>query len=486
MFALGLLSWLYNRPTEGTESFLHGKFAKKPEILKANLAAFHAGWAYGETTEDFAVSYEVAAAPMPPGTYRNITGNTALAYGLVAGARRAGRPLVLGAYPITPASDVLHTLSGLKAYGVTTLQAEDEIAGIGAALGASFGGAIGVTTTSGPGVALKAETIGLAVSLEPAAGDLRRAARRPLDRAAHQDRAVRPAAGDVRPQRRGAGADRGAPLPADCFDAAIEAVRIATTYRTPVFLLSDGYLANGSEPWRVPTMADLPDITVEPDHRAERHGRRRAGRRAAVPAVRARPRDARPALGGARHARPRAPHRRHREGRPHRRHRLRPGQPRPHGAAAAGQGRRHRPHRAGHLGRRPPRPGRRPRRRAGARLGLDVRADQRRRPRRAGPRGLVAQAHLRHLNPFPSDLGDVLRRYRRVLVPEMNLGRLSMLLRARYLVDVQALTQVRGLPFTTHEPGRGDRRAGRGSSTQPTPPTAPTRRRTSPTSDRPT
>ena len=166
MFALGLLSWMYHRPTTGTELFLKSKFGARPDILEANLAALRAGFNYGETTEAFSVSYEVAPAKMPAGTYRNITGNVALAYGLVTAAHKAGVPLVLGSYPITPASDILHTLSGLKRYGVTTMQCEDEIAGIGAALGASFGGAIGVTTTSGPGVALKSETIGLAVSLE--------------------------------------------------------------------------------------------------------------------------------------------------------------------------------------------------------------------------------------------------------------------------------------------------------------------------------
>ena len=166
MFALGLLSWMYTRPTTGTEAFLTRKFGARPDILAANLAALRAGWNYGETTEDFASSYVVAPAKMPPGTYRNITGNTALALGLVAAAHRAGLPLVLGSYPITPASDILHALAALKRHGVTTMQAEDEIAGIGIALGASFGGAIGVTTTSGPGVALKSESIGLAVSLE--------------------------------------------------------------------------------------------------------------------------------------------------------------------------------------------------------------------------------------------------------------------------------------------------------------------------------
>src|SRR6476646_2783904 len=263
MFALGLLSWLYTRPPEGTERFLKAQFGPKPEILEANLAALHAGYQYGETTEDFAVSYEIAPATLPAGTYRNITGNTALAYGLVAAAHRAGLPMVLGAYPITPASDILHTLSSLKRYGVTTMQAEDEIAGIGAALGASFAGSLGVTTTSGPGIALKAETIGLAVSLElplvivdvqrggPSTGLPTKTEQADLLQAMFGRNGESPVP-IVAPQ-----------TPADCFRAAMDAVRIATTYRTPVFLLSDGYLANGSEPWTVPSVDELPDLHVE-------------------------------------------------------------------------------------------------------------------------------------------------------------------------------------------------------------------------------
>ena len=263
MFALGLLSWMYHRPTTGTELFLKNKFGSRPDILEANLAALRAGLHYGETTEAFSVSYEIAPAKMPPGTYRNVTGNVALAYGLVTAAHRARLPLVLGSYPITPASDILHTLSGLKRYGVTTMQCEDEIAGIGAALGASFGGAIGVTTTSGPGVALKSETIGLAVSLElpliivdvqrggPSTG---------LPTKTEQS--------DLLQAMFGRNGESPVPIiapssPSDCFNAALEAVRVATTYRTPVFLLSDGYLANGSEPWRLPSVVELPDLSVE-------------------------------------------------------------------------------------------------------------------------------------------------------------------------------------------------------------------------------
>jgi 2-oxoglutarate ferredoxin oxidoreductase subunit alpha len=263
MFALGLLSWMYTRPTTGTEAFLKSKFGARPEILAANLAALTAGWNYGETTEDFASSFIVPAATMPAGTYRNITGNTALSLGLVAAAHRAGIPLVLGSYPITPASDILHALAALKRHGVTTMQAEDEIAGIGIALGASFGGAIGVTTTSGPGVALKSEAIGLAVSLElpliivdvqrggPSTGLPTKTEQADLLQAMFGRNGESPVP-IVAPK-----------TPADCFTAAMDAVRIATTYRTPVFLLSDGYLANGSEPWSVPSVDSLPDLTVE-------------------------------------------------------------------------------------------------------------------------------------------------------------------------------------------------------------------------------
>ncbi|MYR42722.1 2-oxoacid:acceptor oxidoreductase subunit alpha, partial [Streptomyces sp. SID5910] len=264
MFALGLLSWMYHRPTEGTERFLRSKFAKKPDIAEANIAAYRAGWNFGETTEDFAVSYEVAPAAkaFPPGVYRNISGNLSLAYGLIAASRQADLPLFLGSYPITPASDILHELSRHKNFGVRTFQAEDEIAGIGAALGAAFGGSLAVTTTSGPGVALKSETIGLAVSLElpllivdiqrggPSTGLPTKTEQADLLQAMYGRNGEAPVP-VVAPR-----------TPADCFDAALEAARIALAYRTPVFLLSDGYLANGSEPWRIPELDELPDLAV--------------------------------------------------------------------------------------------------------------------------------------------------------------------------------------------------------------------------------
>ena len=442
MFALGLLSWLYNRPIGPTERFLEGKFATKPVLLQANLTAFRAGWAYGETTETFAVRYEVAPAPAVTGTYRNITGNVALAHGLVAAAHRAGLPLVLGSYPITPASDILHSLARLKRFGVTTIQAEDEIAGVGAALGAAYGGALGVTTTSGPGLALKSETIGLAVSLElplvivdvqrggPSTGLPTKTEQADLLQAMYGRNGEAPVP-IVAPRS-----------PADCFDAALEAARIALTYRTPVLLLSDGYLANGSEPWRVPDVASLPDLRVDfaPPRQDDDPPFRPYDR---DPATLARP-----------WAVP---------GTPGLAHRI--------GGIEKADG-------TGEISYDPDNHDRMVRLRQAKVDGITVpdlvvddpdgetgcpgrvlvigwgstygpvaaaAADLR---RRGVP---VATAHLRHLNPLPANTGDVLRRYGRVLVPEMNLGQLSLLLRARYLVDAVGYNRVRGLPFTSAE-----------------------------------
>jgi len=252
MFALGLLCWLYHRPTEGTVDFLKKKFASKPELLRANTIAFEAGWSFGETTEDFSVSYEIKPAPVRSGRYRNISGNLAMAYGLLAASWRSSLPLFLGSYPITPASDILHELSKHKRFGVRTFQAEDEIAGVGAALGAAFGGHLGVTTTSGPGLALKAETVGLAVSLELplVICDIQRGG-------PSTGLPTKTEQSDLMQALYGRNGEAPVPVlaprsPSDCFNAAVEAVRIAVTYRTPVIVLSDGYLANGSEPWRLP------------------------------------------------------------------------------------------------------------------------------------------------------------------------------------------------------------------------------------------
>lgn len=443
MFALGMLSWLYDRGTQSTERFLRTKFATKPDILEANLTAFKAGWAFGETTEAFAVRYQVAPAPAQPGTYRNITGNVALAYGLVAAAHRAGLPLVLGSYPITPASDILHTLSGLKRFGVTTMQVEDEIAGVGAALGASFGGALGVTTTSGPGLALKSETIGLAVSLELplVVVDVQRGG-------PSTGLPTKTEQADLLQAMFGRNGESPVPVvapasPTDCFDVAFEAVRIATTYRTPVLLLSDGYLANGSEPWAVPDVASLPVIDA-----AQATAPNGLADDGVTPAFRPYLRDpqtlARP------WAVPGTAGLEHRIG----------------GLEKADV--------TGEISYDPDNHDRMVRLRRAKVDGIDVPAldvddpDGAARvlvlgwgssygPVAAGVRaaresGLsVAHAHLRHLNPFPANLGSVLRRYERVLVPEMNLGQLALLLRARYLVDVVGYNRVRGLPFTSGE-----------------------------------
>src|SRR5690606_17107590 len=263
MFALGLLSWMYHRPTEGTEAFLREKFAAKPQIAEANILAFRAGWNYGETTEAFKTTYEVAPAKLPKGTYRQITGNTALAYGIVAAGQLSGLQVLLGTYPITPASDILHELSKHKNFGVITFQAEDEIAGIGAALGASYGGALGVTSTSGPGIALKSETIGLGVMIELplVVIDVQRGG-------PSTGLPTKTEQADLLQAMYGRNGESPVPViapcsPADCFDAVLEATRIALTYRTPVLLLSDGAIANGSEPWLIPDVDSLPDLRVE-------------------------------------------------------------------------------------------------------------------------------------------------------------------------------------------------------------------------------
>src|SRR5438874_8355512 len=263
MFALGLMSWLYGRPTESTTDFLQKKFAKRPEIAAANLKAFNTGYAFGETSEASAVQYEVKPAKLEPGVYRQITGNTALSYGLIAASKLSGLELFLGAYPITPASSILEELARHKAFGVRTFQAEDEISAAGAALGASFGGALGVTTSAGPGVVLKSETVGLAAALELPLViiDVQRAG-------PSTGMPTKPEQADLLMVLFGRNSESPVPVlaagtPGDCFYAAIEAARVAITYRTPVYLLSDAYLANGAEPWKIPDISLLEPITVE-------------------------------------------------------------------------------------------------------------------------------------------------------------------------------------------------------------------------------
>ncbi|MET3961346.1 2-oxoglutarate ferredoxin oxidoreductase subunit alpha [Marmoricola sp. OAE513] len=448
MFALGLLSWMYGRPTETTIDFLTARFAKAPDIRDANITAFKSGWNFGETTEAFVVQYEIKPAKMEPGTYRNINGNLALAYGLVAAGVQSGLPLFLGTYPITPATDILHELSKHKRFGITTFQAEDEIAGIGAALGASFAGALGVTTTSGPGVALKGETIGLAVMTElplvivdiqrggPSTGLPTKTEQADLLQAMFGRNGESPVP-IVAPQS-----------PGDCFNAALEAARIAITYRTPVMLLSDGYLANGSEPWSIPSVEDL--AKIDPNFATETNKTVTAkdGTESEEywPYIRDEETLARPwAIPGT----------------PGLEHRI--------GGLEKGDGH-------GNISYDP------------ANHDFMVRIRQAKVDRIAdslppleiddpsgkakvlvlgwgstyGPIGAaarrvrkagldVAQVHLRHLNPFPKDLGEVLKRYDAVMIPEMNLGQLSLLIRAKYLVDVVGYNQVNGMPLKAAE-----------------------------------
>ena len=443
-FALGLLSWLYHRPIDVTIGWIVERYGKSPVVVEANTLAFKAGYHFGETAELFDFSYEIAPAEHEKGTYTNITGNTALAWGLVAAAQLSSVPLFLGSYPITPASDILHELSKHKNFGVRTLQAEDEIAGIGAALGAAFGGALGVTTTSGPGIDLKSETVGLAVSLElpllivdiqrggPSTG---------LPTKTEQS--------DLLHVMFGRHGEAPVPVvaaktPSHCFEAAIEAARIALKYRTPVYLLSDGYLANGSEPWRIPAVEELPKISVD--------------------FAPARPE------GADGKAEPFRPYERDREtlarswavpGTPGLEHRIGGLEKQDVTGEVSYDPENH--ERMVHL-------------RAakvagiakdiplvevddpegGARVLLlgwgstygAIRAAALR--IRAGGRQ-VAQAHLVHLNPFPANLGEVLTSYERVVVPEANLGQLTKLVRADFLVDARPLTKVQGTPFRVAE-----------------------------------
>ncbi|MDG4822628.1 2-oxoacid:acceptor oxidoreductase subunit alpha [Asanoa sp. WMMD1127] len=436
MFALGLLSWMYSRPYESTIRFLERKFAARPELVAANIAAFKAGWNFGETTEDFGVRYEVKPARMNPGTYRNITGNQALSLGLVAAGVRSGLPVFLGAYPITPASDILHELSKHKRFGVTTMQAEDEIAAIGAALGASYGGSLGITTTSGPGVALKGETISLAVALElplviidvqragPSTGMPTKTEQADLNMALFGRHGEAPVA-VVAPRS-----------PSDCFFAALEAARIALTYRTPVILLSDNYVANGSEPWLLPEVDALPDLRVE--FATQPNGE---DGKTFLPYLRDPVTMARP------WAIPGTPGLEHRIG----------------GLEKADK--------TGDISYDPANHDFMVRTRA-ARIEAipvpDVEVEDPDGDARTlvlgwgstyGPigaacralrqRGLpVAQAHLRHLSPMPANLGEVLKAYDRVVIPEMNLGQLAHVIRGRYLIDAIPYNQVSGLPFT--------------------------------------
>lgn len=434
MFALGLLCWMYGRPIETSETFIREKFGRKPEIAEANVLALRAGWNFGETTEAFAGTFEVAPAKLAPGEYRQISGNTALSYGIIAAGRLADVRVVLGSYPITPASDILHELSKHKNFDVLTFQAEDEIAGIGAALGASYGGALGVTSTSGPGVALKSEFIGLAVMTElpllivdvqrggPSTGLPTKTEQADLLQAMFGRNGESPVA-VLAPYS-----------PSDCFATAIEASRIALTYRTPVILLSDGAIANGSEPWRIPDVATLEPIdtgVAEPGTDFAPYARdpETLARQLAVPGTAG----LEHRIGGLEKANGSGDISYHGDN-----HDLmvRLRQAKIDGITVPD-------------------------------LEVDDPTDTAellmlgwgssfgpigeacRRVRRRGVK--VAHAQLRHLNPLPANLGEVLRRYPTVVLPEMNLGQLALLLRGRYLVDVHSVTKVAGMAFRADE-----------------------------------
>ena len=437
-FALGLLSWMFGRPIDVTIRWIEGRFASNPPIREANLAAFRAGWNFGETTEIFAVQYEVKPAPAAPGVYRNVNGATALAWGLIAASVRSGLPLFYASYPITPASELLHELSRHKNFGVRTVQAEDEIAAANLALGASFGGHLGVTGTSGPGMDLKAETVGLAVALELplVVVDVQRAG-------PSTGMPTKTEAADLLQAMYGRHGESPIPIvapytPSECFQAAVEAVRIAVTYRTPVIVLSDTFLANSSEPWLVPNVDDLPEIdpafATQPNHDDGFW----------------------PYLRNEKLARPWAI-----PGTPGLEHRI--------GGLEKEDG-------SGNISYDPENHERMTRLRAEkvARIANDIPLlevddpggdaellvlgwGSSYGPLRAGVRrvrdrgGKVAFAHVFHLNPLPRNTGEVLRSYAKVLVPETNMGQLVRIIRAEFLVDAEGYSKVTGSPLGAAE-----------------------------------
>ncbi|MDX9750165.1 MAG: 2-oxoacid:acceptor oxidoreductase subunit alpha [Flavobacteriales bacterium] len=446
MFVLGFINWMYSRTLDRTESFIRRKFAKRPEIMEANLKALQAGYNYGDTSETFTTRYEVKPAPMPKGTYRNITGNQGTALGLTAAARKAGLDLFYGSYPITPASDILHELSRHKHFGVKTFQAEDEIAAICSAIGASYGGALGVTASSGPGIALKTEAMGLAVMLEiplvivnvqrggPSTGLPTKTEQADLWQAVFGRNGEAPMP------------VLAASSPTDCFEVVYEAARIAVEHMTPVIFLSDGYIANGAEPWRFPEAKSL-DVITPPF---------------------ATPRDSNDTVGVV-EEQAFLPYDRDAKG-------VRPW------AIPGMKGLQHRiggiekEDKTGHISYDP----------KNHELMVGLRADKVRRIADSLPvmdlahgpeRGdlliigwgstfgairtatlelleeghSVGHLHIRYLFPFRKELGDILKRFKRVLVPEMNSGQLRQLLRAEFLVDAQGLNKVQGMPFSSAE-----------------------------------
>ncbi len=442
-FALGIVSWMYSRPIEPTLSWIETRFSAKPELAQVNTLAFKAGVNFGETTEIFGHAYKVNPAPLEPGTYINVTGNTALAWGLIAAGRLSGLDIFLGSYPITPASDILHELSKHKNFGVRTLQAEDEIAGVGAALGASFGGMLGVTTTSGPGMDLKAETVGLALQLElplvivdvqrggPSTGLPTKSEQSDLLMALYGRHGESPLPIVA------------AKTPSDCFFAAIEAARLAIKYRTPVILLADGYLANGAEPWRLPDCDKLEKI--DPNFAILPNGSDSTGSPVFLPYLRdpetlARP-WAPPGIAGLEH--------------------------RIGGLEKADV--------TGNVSYDPENHEHMIKLRAakvagianelsplevddpdsakvliigwGSTYGAITGAVRRIRARK----GAVAYVHLTHMNPLPSDLGTIISRYENIIVPELNTGQLSKVLRAQYSIKTIDVNKIQAQPFKVAE-----------------------------------
>jgi 2-oxoglutarate/2-oxoacid ferredoxin oxidoreductase subunit alpha len=465
-FALGLVYWLYERPMEPTLKWIRDKFSKNPAVLEANTRTLKAGYNYGETCELLPVHYRVAKAKIPPGTYRKITGNEALAMGLVAAAQLANKLLVYSGYPITPASSILEQLSDMKRYGVKTLQAEDEIAAIGTAIGASFGGAIGVTGTSGPGICLKSESIGLAVMTElplvvidvqrggPSTGLPTKTEQADLLQAMWGRNGECPVA-ILAPRS-----------PADCFDMSFEAVRLATRFMTPVFLLSDGYIANGAEPWKIPTLESLPRIQITHPTQPNGNGDGRVHEGMTPPPAKAQTKDtdSYPVSAGGKFlpykrdgwlvrpwALPGTPGLEHRIGGIEKEdvtgnvnyepgnheHMVRTRAQKVANIANAIPDLKVEGPESGDLlvvG-------------WGGTYGSIATAVQR--AQRKGHK--VAQAHLRYLNPMPKNTGEVLKRYKKVLVPELNAGQLLVLLRSKFLVDAVGLNKIQGRPFLVSE-----------------------------------
>ncbi|MBK8498809.1 MAG: 2-oxoacid:acceptor oxidoreductase subunit alpha [Flavobacteriales bacterium] len=451
MFVLGFINWMYSRENALTEDFLRNKFGKKPELLDANMKALVAGYHYGDTSETFTTRFEVKAAPMPKGTYRAITGNQGTALGLIAGAQKAKLDLFYGSYPITPASDILHELSRHKNFGVVTFQAEDEIAAISSAIGASYGGAIGVTASSGPGIALKTEAMGLAFMLEiplvivnvqrggPSTGLPTKTEQADLWQAVHGRNGEAPIPVIA------------ASTPIDCFDMAFEAVQIALEHMTPVILLTDGYIANGSEPWRFPSAKDLPEIKP-PVIASNADGDAKQSRPAAFDGSGAFLPYARDERGVRPWALPGQPGLQHRIGGIEKQdktgsisyeplnHEL---MVRLRGEKVARIADRYKP------------------------IRLDSGPDQgellivgwgstygaiRTAALQLQAEGQsVAHVHIRHMFPFNNGLGGVLKKYKKVLVPEMNSGQLRQMLRGEFLVDAQGLNKIQGMPFTGEE-----------------------------------